>query len=401
MLTADLVRARRRGDELKLQPLDPEAKVRAVGFAAEHSAILRAHVGRTRGEIDQAFGAMRCAAKDRKLLLAVRKLCLDRCEFEASPEIDPSDLRRDLFLRAAAARRDGSFDRDALIAALAEERSTTPNEIEATMFADLKDGHRLVKLEPISPDLLVAGMDAAQLQAAILRATKVIAKVRSASPDRYRALFRALKFRRLLFELRTDGPGYRLELDGPMSLFSASTKYGLALALALPAIMACDEWSIEADLRWGKERKPLTLRAAGKATGVLETGQLPEEIDVLIAKLTSEDLGLRAEPSADILDLPGVGLVVPDVRFTDIATGEIAYLEVLGFWSRAAVWKRVELVQAGLRDRIVFAVPERLRVSEAVLDEQLPASLYVFKKTIVPREIATRVHALFERGGQP
>jgi hypothetical protein len=44
------------------------------------------------------------------------------------------------------------------------------------------------------------------------------------------------------------------------------------------------------------------------------------------------------------------------------------YLEVMGYWSRAAVWKRVELVQAGLAERVLFAVSSRLSVSEEVLD---------------------------------
>ena len=34
------------------------------------------------------------------------------------------------------------------------------------------------------------------------------------------------------------GAGYAIDIDGPFSLFEQTTKYGLRLALALPAIMA-------------------------------------------------------------------------------------------------------------------------------------------------------------------
>ena len=37
-----------------------------------------------------------------------------------------------------------------------------------------------------------------------------------------------------------DGGGYRIEIDGPYSLFESVTKYGLELALLLPALEACD-----------------------------------------------------------------------------------------------------------------------------------------------------------------
>jgi len=66
----------------------------------------------------------------------------------------------------------------------------------------------------------------------------------------------------------------------------------------------------------------------------------------------------------------------------------------MGYWSRAAVWKRVELVQAGLRERILFAVSSRLRVSEDVLDGALPGALYVYKQTMSARVIAERLEQL-------
>jgi hypothetical protein len=70
---------------------------------------------------------------------------------------------------------------------------------------------------------------------------------------------------------------------------------------------------------------------------------------------------------------------------------------VLGFWSRDAVWKRVELVQAGLPQKILFAVSSRLRVSEAVLDDDLPGALYVYKGAMSAAQIEKKLDALAER----
>ncbi|HXN30758.1 MAG TPA: DUF790 family protein, partial [Polyangiaceae bacterium] len=107
----------------------------------------------------------------------------------------------------------------------------------------------------------------------------------------------------------------------------------------------------------------------------------------------------RVASNTDVLDLPGVGLSVPDLVF-DRRSGaerERIYLEVMGYWSRAAVWKRVELVQAGLAERILFAVSSRLRVSEDVLDGELPGALYVYKQTMSARTIAERLEQLATR----
>jgi hypothetical protein len=63
----------------------------------------------------------------------------------------------------------------------------------------------------------------------------------------------------------------------------------------------------------------------------------------------------------------------------------------------------VELVQAGLSERILFAVSSRLRVSEEVLSTELPSALYVYKGTMNARAIAGRLDemmgASLEKGG--
>ncbi len=125
----------------------------------------------------------------------------------------------------------------------------------------------------------------------------------------------------------------------------------------------------------------------------LEAPSLPDEVRALAAAFAELGTAWRVSPSLEILDLPGVGLTVPDLTFErgSGATRERVYLEVMGYWSRDAVWKRVELVQAGLRERILFAVSARLRVSEEVLDGDLPGALYVYKRTMSARAIAERL----------
>ncbi len=70
------------------------------------------------------------------------------------------------------------------------------------------------------------------------------------------------------------------------------------------------------------------------------------------------------------------------------------YWEVMGYWSRDAVWKRVELVEAGLPDRVIFAVGRRLRVSEEVLDDKLPSQIYVYKGVMSAKVIRERLKSM-------
>ena len=82
-------------------------------------------------------------------------------------------------------------------------------------------------------------------------------------------------------------------------------------------------------------------------------------------------------------------MCVPDLVFK--RGRKRVYLEVLGFWSRDAVWKRVELVEKGMKQRVIFAVPSKLRVSEAVLPDELPGSLYVYKGVMSAKAIEERL----------
>jgi predicted nuclease of restriction endonuclease-like RecB superfamily len=63
------------------------------------------------------------------------------------------------------------------------------------------------------------------------------------------------------------------------------------------------------------------------------------------------------------------------------------YFEVMGYWSRDAVWKRIELVEAGMSEHIIFAVSSRLRVSERALEDDLPSALLIYKGAILIRRL--------------
>lgn len=399
MLNADLVRARRRGEELKLQALDKDTREAALELARTLVGLAEAHVGQTRSELDEAIDAVVGGAKDRKLAAGLAKLVWDRVELAEAVPHDPEELRHAIFSRSrevwAQTGEGERFDRAGVLAHVAAARGLGVDELERGLYADLREAHVVTAFPRMSAVRLVEAYDLAQPQAVLLRAVRVIVEVHSAIPGAYRTLFRKLKFLRLLTTI-TPLPksGYRIEIDGPFSLFESSTRYGLALALALPAIRELDRWSLVADVRWGTERRPLTCKLDGLGTVDSEAVHMSDELSALCEGLAALDSPWQAKPATEVLDLPGHGVCVPDLTFTHGKTKAQVHLEVLGFWSRDAVWKRVELVQAGLDHRIVFAVGQHLRVSEAALDDDLPGALYVYKRTMSPRAILERVEAL-------
>ena len=401
MLTTDLVRVRRRGGRIETPPLRAAAKERLLGVAERYVAAARASVGGTRAAFEAACDDVPHHPTDYRLVRGLRKLVEDRCDFQARGDVDPPALRRTVFVRAAAVRRGlddaERFDSDAVIAAAAAELDLPAPDVREALFADLRENHVLTSFDAIGGSALVAAYETAQKQAVLLRAVRVAVTLQRPDPRGLRLFFRRLKFHRLLYvATRLPDGACRFEIDGPFSLFRSVTTYGLQLALLLPILDACGPgWELEADVLWGPQRQPATYRLEGEpaADPVREDAGLPDEVARLRDRFRKMGTVWAVEIARTLLDLPGVGLCVPDLVFTHRASGRRVYFEALGYWSREAVWRRVDLVEAGLPQPIVFAVSSRLRVSEEVLDGELPARLYVYKGAMSARAVEERLDA--------
>jgi hypothetical protein len=403
LLTADLVHVQRRGDRLVVVSLTQAERPRALDLATTALALVRAHLGLPRGALLEAWGQVATAPSETRLARALFKLALDTCEFDEGSAIDPIELRRELFTQAAHCRQTspGEFARSLLLQEIARSRGVDVDTLEEALYADLPTAHVLRKADLPSPEGLLSTYAIAQHQAVLLRAVHLHARIFSANAAGYRALFRRLKFHRLLYTISklSHRKGYALDIDGPLSLFEQTSKYGLRLALALPAIMDCDAWDVTAELRWGKDRRPLNyhLRGTPSAREVAPSAELPDEVANLLSELLGQVSQWQVAPAEAVLDLPGIGVCVPDLEFVHRTSGQCVFLEVLGFWSRAAVWKRIELAEAGLPHPVVFAVSKHLRVSEEALGDDTPAALYVYARTMNARAVLERVESVARR----
>ncbi len=389
MLTVDHARLRRKGGVVEVVPLCGLSRERAREVAEVAIDIVKAHEGAARADLEDALDALPVDAREARFGRGVKKLTLDACDFDVDSDVPPEELRADVFAAAAEARRAGSFERSAVLARVAKERSIELEHVEGALFADLSSAHAVKGFDIVSADDLVDRYRIGELQAVLLRATRLVADL-LASPAELRAVLRAAKLHQLLFDVDGLEGGVRLTIEGPMGLFQQSTRYGMKLAMLLPAIIACRKHRIEATVRirkgGGVEKAIIGGNGPGHPSaqdasfGLGEVARtLLDELDDARTKGTSP---WTARAAIDVLTLPGAGALVPDLQLENVNTGEVVYIEVLGFWSRAAVWKRVELVEKGLPFRVVFCASERLRVSEEALGDDATGALVTFKGSL-------------------
>lgn len=401
MLPPELVRTRVKAGKLELVQLSKKARERALELGAQYIAIAESQVGNRRAELEGEFSLVERGVRERKLADGLCKLVRDACEFSSFDGEKAHALRRTLFERAATARadlREGEvFDPEAVTAAVAAELAISKSEIAERLFADLKENERLKSLAPLDAETLLERYLQGQVQGVLLRAVSVRATVSCSSPEGYRALFQRLKFRGLLFRIEREPEGYAVEIDGPLSLFESSTKYGLNLALAYNALAECERLELRAQVKWARQTGLVEFSTSqSRQSPTVLPAVLRPEVERLVEGLRGRHLKYELSTSPEVLHLPGVGLCVPDIALRD-ASGRRVFVEVMGFWSREAVWRRVELVEKGLTEQILFAVSTRLRVSEAVLGERESSALYVYKGVMSPSQVARRVQALFDK----
>lgn len=410
MLTADLVHASRRGDKLHVTRLKGARLERASALAEAMVSVLGDSVGAQRGALTNALFALETAARDRKLVRGLAKLALQRCEFEVASAVAPIELRRSVFVAAATARKSGVFARDDVLAAVAEAVEMDADQIDPALFADLKTTHRLVAWQTQTGTELLDNYELAQAQAVLLRATAVEVRVFAKDVNAYRRLFHRLKFHRLLWrcEAIEDGKkqGYKLNIDGPFALFAQSTRYGMQLAMILPLLRQMDRFELTAQVQWGKHRTPLTFETKGRGRAALLPLRLADDVQRLLDDIKALKGDWKVDVSDAVLDVPGVGVVVPDLRLRRVDKKDGSkkdgnrkeqrevLIEVMGYWSRDAVWRRVEAAEAGLAKPVLFVASRRLRVSEAVLTDDMGAALYVYKGVISARAVVEKAEKL-------
>jgi uncharacterized protein len=359
--------------------------------------LFRGQEGRTRGELDEdqreAFG------DDPGQLVhqGLAKLLEDRCEFEVVSDHPPEKLRETVFRLAAADRKKSSvatptpFDRLGILSQAATELGITTDELDASLFADLKSEQRLSKFKDISPEHLLQRYNVALAQAVLMRSTRVHVIVRGEPPQRYRQLLRQVKFHRLVCEVEKLGPdSFQLHLDGPLSLFSATQKYGLQLALFLPAVLLCRDFELKAELRWGPQKRPKTFQLTandGLVSHYADRGMyVPPELGMFVELFRKRIEQWDIAEETEVFPL-GTGFWVPDFRLIHRESGTTVLLEVLGFWRKASAEKHLERLRQHVKEHFLLAVSDQLHIEDAEL-AGLPAGIHRFRNMPLPDEVA-------------
>lgn len=351
--------------------LTTAAHGRYLNYAERIIAIYRQGTGKTRRELHRAVSDVFVDEPDcpPRRIDAFCKLLDDAGVFERDRHGQAAKLRRDVF-RLAAPRHplvrasDRLFENGEARVKLeiAESLGRRWPEIEASLFTDIIEFHRLERFEGFADGrALLSRYNVAQVQAALFDAQSLSVW----AGDDFKTILRYAKLARLMHTiLRLESGEYLFRFDGAASALRETRRYGAGLARFLPALIACRGWRMHAVIESRHTGWKLSLDLAA-TDGLTSHLPPPEEFDSQIeedfaAKWGSDPRdGWTLIREGEVLH-QGQKVFVPDFVFRH-ADGRAVLLEIVGFWTPEYLEAKLATLRTFGQTPILLAVAEPLR----------------------------------------
>jgi predicted nuclease of restriction endonuclease-like RecB superfamily len=402
MLTADLAMSWQRGDRVNPRYIDAEDE-EYLRAAEDLVALFASHDGRTRAALEESLQEYVGTGTDYRILRGLIKLLTDRCEFETSAPAEPAEVRRALFLKARARHPVATAEaRSEVVGEVARELACDAAALSDALYADLPDNQRLTQFEPLTAEGLLDLYNVAQAQALLYRSVEMRLWLEPQPPEGFRELFGAIKAYRLIHTVKGNSrEGYEVRLDGPASIFQRSQKYGIQMAVFLPALLLCKGWRMRAEIQAQRGRVAyfeLTSEQTRLRSHYPEVTPYENPVvDKLAAAWARAGAAWTLEPSSVVIDL-GDSAFIPDYVLRRAETGAHVFLELLGFWTPEHLRERLlEFEHAGLSN-FVLAAWDDLRGTRDPMTN-VPPNTIVFKRSLDPAAVALLADNLTGQAG--
>ena len=399
MLKADLIRPRLiiRGDQLKTKQLP--ANYHWLTVAGELIGLIQQHVGQARANLDEALRDYEGDSVDYAIIRGLTAVLVNRATFDNQPAVNPTELRQKLFTQGPITNRTSLFQtksRQQLVRETAAEYQLSPPQIESALFADLFEEQILQNVgDPITPKELIERYNLEVARGVLYWAKEVQLHVE----DGYREIFRYIKLMKLMHTIHPASKGYNIVLHGPISPFVTSTiRYGLQFARFMPALLLCQNWHMEAQVRPPHADKFVhyalddntNLRSYFKGSAGFASQLEASFAAEFEAKFNQTERVWELAYEDEMIPL-GDTVMIPDFSFTHRKNGRRALLEIIGYWHPNYVRRKLEKVQQAARTDLILLVYESANVSAEAFQAVSSGEVLTFKNKPVLKDVLAAV----------
>ncbi|MEH2125772.1 DUF790 family protein [Nostoc sp.] len=399
MLPTDLLMHRQNGEEiipkrLKIDRATSDLAIELINY-------FQSAVGKTQGVLERQLTDFEGDSTDYRVKRGLAYILKSSfCTFEVVSPLEPQMLRERVFSLAAksvSSRESTQVTLSKIADELTQEleREVLTEQVRNGLYADLSENKILTVFDaPTAPDLLNR-YNLSQVQGVFYKASQLVLNAHRNVPGEYKLLFRYLKLFQLMAYIEGDADhGFTITIDGPTSLFNPSTRYGLAIAKLIPALLHVTKWSLSSILQsrdaytntWKTGRFTLNSECGlvshyppGKPYDSMLEASFADKWDALKS-------GWALEREVDLIPIPG-SVMIPDFRLVH-ADGRTFLLEIVGYWRPEYLQKKFSQVRRAGRDDLILAISERLNLEKAGVQlNDVPARIVWFKDKLLPKAV--------------
>lgn len=382
MLPVELVIARKYGDTLR--PRFAAFSARNLATAEQVIATYRQHQGARKGELDAALEALEGAEVDYRVIRGLATLVAQGCRFEMVAPLPPQQVRNAVFQTAATQGIPVTpAARQRILTRVATKLETTVDAVETSLYADLESDARVTAIELRDPQELVQRYNVSLAQTLLFRASTMTVTATGQWPR----IFQQIKRLRLIYRIERSEDRYRVQVEGPLSLFRHTTRYGTNLARLLPTIVTTEAWAIDAQVRRrAQDRTLLTVHLDSQHHGrFFPPPRRPQAMRFDSAverdfaqRFLSVDTGWTLQRAPHPLPV-GRWVMIPDFRFDK--AGMTVYLEVAGFWTPGYLQHKLTQLEA-LRDVDMIIAADRTLACQDLEHLRTRHTLIYYRKQV-------------------
>jgi predicted nuclease of restriction endonuclease-like RecB superfamily len=399
MLPTELLIHRLNGEEIIPKRLKLDEK--HLGLATDLINFFQTSVGKTQGSLDRQLADFEGDTTDYRMKRGLSYILKSSfCNFEVVSPLEPAMLRERVYTLAAKSvpsQESTAVTLGDVAAELSQElqREVLSAQVLAGLYADLAENKVLTAFDvPTGTDLLHR-YNLSQVQGVFYKASQLVLNAHRNVPGEYKLLFRYLKLFQLMVYVEGDADhGFTITIDGPTSLFNPSTRYGLAIAKLIPALLHVTKWSLAAVLQtrdtytntWKRGRFTLNSECGlvshypkGKPYDSMLEASFADRWDALKSEWV-------LEREVDLIPIPG-SVMIPDFRLVH-PDGRSFLLEIVGYWRPEYLQKKFHQVRRAGCDNLILAISERLNLEKAgVKLNDVPARIVWFKDKLLPKAV--------------
>ncbi len=399
MLPSELLIYRVQGETVVPKALPLNSQMRQL--ATDLIQLFQSCRGDTQGWLKQQLAQLEGDSPDYKIWRGLGHILKSSYStFEVVSPLDPEALRERVFSLAATSVPSSQTTRQTLDAVANQlsqdlDQTVSTEQVQQGLYADLPDNRQLTQFDAPDPEALLHRYNLSQVQGIFYKASHITITAHRNDPGEYKLLFRYLKLFQLMAYIEGDADhGFTITVDGPTSLFKASTRYGLALAKLIPALLHVTRWSLVATLQLkdsytgGIKSRQYTLESTCQLVSHYPPGQpFDSMVEASFAQRWQQsNTEWILEREVDLIPIPG-SVMIPDFRLVH-PQGPIYLLEIVGYWRPEYLRKKFAQVRQSGCSNLILAISERLNLAKAgVSVHQLPAQIVWFKDKLQPKAV--------------